>query len=89
MDTNNVMLLFIAALNALTAFFAWRTHQSSVVTQANVAKVELATNSMKDALVKATADASHAAGITAGLAQAAGDRALFEAGAKAEREDKK
>jgi hypothetical protein len=38
-------------------------------TNENVKKIEIATNSMKDALVKATAAASHAAGLAEGLTQ--------------------
>jgi hypothetical protein len=38
-------------------------------TAVNIQKIETATNSMKDALVKATADASFAAGVTQGLKQ--------------------
>lgn len=82
MDSNNIMLLFIAALNAFTALLAFRTHQ---LTQ----KVEVATNSMKDALVKATSDASHAAGMAEGIAQSAAQQAVFDAGAKSQREDQK
>ncbi len=82
MDTNNLVLLFIAAMNVVTAFLSWRTHQ---LTQ----KVEVATNSMKDALVKATGEASHAAGMVEGLAQGAAEKALFNAGVKSEQEEHK
>lgn len=54
MDPNLVILL-IAVLNAFTAFMAWRTHSLTK-------QVEIATNSMKDALVKATGDAARAEG---------------------------
>jgi hypothetical protein len=50
---NSIVLLGIAMFNALTAFIAWRTLQSSKRAEANIATVEVATNSMKDALVKA------------------------------------
>lgn len=49
-------LLTIAALNAYTAWLAYRTKQ-------DMHKVEIATNSMKDALVASTAKASHAEGM--------------------------
>jgi hypothetical protein len=62
MDGNTIALVTIAALNALTAFFAYRTHQTSIDTNKNVKIVEKATNSMKDALVASTAKASHAEG---------------------------
>lgn len=48
-------MLVIAALNAFTGFLAWRTHTLTK-------QIEVATNSMKDALVKSTGDASYAAG---------------------------
>ncbi len=61
----NLTLLLVAVLNAFTAYMAWRTH--------NLTKqVEVATNSMKDALVKATGEASHAAGLAEG--KASGER---------------
>ena len=56
---NDWVLLTVAALNLITAFMAWRTHQLT-------RQVELATNSMKDALVKATGEAAHAAGVEQG-----------------------
>lgn len=51
----NIVLLSIAALNTITAILAYRTHTLTK-------QVEVATNSMKDALILATAEASHAAG---------------------------
>lgn len=50
-----IMWLLIAALNAFTAWTALRT-------KLDMHKVEIATNSMKDALVAATATAAHATG---------------------------
>ena len=61
----NLTLLGIAILNAFTAFMSWRTH-------ALTKQVEIASNSMKDALVKATGEASHAAGLAEG--KASGER---------------
>lgn len=87
-DINGVILGLIAFFNLVTAVLAYKTHQSAVATQTNMAIVEKATNSMKDALVKATGEAAHAAGMTEGLAQAAGDKALFDAGAKSVQENK-
>jgi hypothetical protein len=87
-DINGVILGLIAFFNLITAFLAYRTHQAALNTQANMAKVEIATNSMKDQLVKATGEAAHAAGMSEGLAQSASDRALFEAGAKSTQENK-
>jgi len=63
---SNVTLLLIAFFNLLTAWLAWKTHKATKLTQANVQKIETATNSMKDALVKATGEASHAAGVVEG-----------------------
>lgn len=59
----NLILLAIAGLNSFTALMAWHTHKLT-------RQVEIATNSMKDALVKATGEASHAAGKVEGLAEA-------------------
>lgn len=56
-EFNNLILLGIAALNCLGVYLAYRTKQDMM-------KVEIATNSMKDALVKSTAEASFAAGST-------------------------
>jgi hypothetical protein len=80
-EANNILLFLIAVLNAYAAFMAWRTHS---LTQT----IEISTNSMKDALVKATAEASHASGLSEGLARAASNKALFDAGAESERNDK-
>lgn len=49
-------LLIIALLNAFTAWMSYKTKQ-------DMRKVEVATNSMKDALVASTAKASHAEGM--------------------------
>lgn len=62
---NSLTLLGIAAFNALTAFLSWRALQSSKRTEANVMVVEKATNSMKDALVKAAGLAGFEEGVTA------------------------
>jgi len=61
-DFNLVLILFIAGINAYTAIITYRTNK-------NVGIVEKATNSMKDALVAATAKASLAEGTAAGLKQ--------------------
>jgi len=62
LDFNLVVILLIAAINAYTAYITRKTNK-------NVEIVERATNSMKDALVAATAKASLAEGTAAGLAQ--------------------
>lgn len=51
----NITLFAIAILNLITAWLAYRTHKLTK-------QVEIATNSMKDALVLATGEAAHAAG---------------------------
>lgn len=56
---SNLILLGIAALNAWSAYMAYKTHSLTK-------QVEVATNSMKDALVTATAKAEHASGFEAG-----------------------
>lgn len=87
-DINEVILAMIAFFNVVTAYLAYRTHQLAVATQKDMTTVEKATNSMKDALVKATGEASHAAGMVEGLAQGAAQTALFEAGVKSTQESK-
>ena len=59
---NTVGLLAIAMLNAFTAWMAWNSRK-------NIEKIEIATNSMKDALVAATDKAAHAAGREEGRAE--------------------
>lgn len=70
------LLALIAFFNAAGFYFAWRAKMVAVETQAIVGqthtiavetrelaeKTEINTNSMKDALVKATGEAAHAAG---------------------------
>jgi hypothetical protein len=68
-DPNIIALTLIAVMNAITAFLAYRTHMVSQSTRADVAKIEVATNSMKDALVEATGKASHAEGLAEGMKQ--------------------
>lgn len=70
-DINNLILLLIAAAQAFTAVMVFLnrkdTKLQAELTKANsenIQKIELATNSMKDALVKRTAEASFAEGAT-------------------------
>ena len=56
-------LLGIAIMNAVTAFLAWRTHESAKRAEVNIATVEKATNSMKDALVAAAGRAGFQQGV--------------------------
>ncbi len=59
---NTWSLLVIAGINLAIAVLTWRTHKLATRTNENIATVERATNSMKDALVAATAKASFAEG---------------------------
>ena len=61
----------------LTAFavlgncvLSWRNSRKIDASNENVKKIELATNHMKDALVAATAKASHAEGLAEGKREA-------------------
>lgn len=62
-EYNLIIILFIAALNAFTA---WTTMQS----KKTIIDLEKNTNSIKDALMAATAKSSRREGMDAGLAQA-------------------
>jgi hypothetical protein len=73
LDLNTVVLLIVAAMNLYSVIIAKRTNT-------NVALVEKATNSMKDALVAATATASHAEGREEGRTEAAATAATLAAG---------
>src|SRR5260221_8932500 len=61
-DFNTMIMIIVAMVNT---YVAWVTNR----TRKEVKIVEKATNSMKDALVAATAKASLAEGTAAGLAQ--------------------
>lgn len=76
----NTTLLLIAIFNCITAILSWRTHAATKKTQENVQKIETATNSMKDALVKSTAEASHAAGMEEGRVAGEAAAATFAKG---------
>jgi hypothetical protein len=73
LDFNTVALLIIALINVVTAFLAARTH---ALTQ----KVEVATNSMKDALVRTTRSEAHAAGVEEGRLAGVAKAATLEEG---------
>jgi len=55
MTEDHMVIILIALINAISAFFSFRAHQLSQ-------KIEVSMNSMKDKLVQTTADASFAAG---------------------------
>lgn len=69
-----LILLIIALLNAYTA---WATMQN----KQDIRKIELATNSMKDALVAATDKSAHAAGREEGRQEGAATAAVLARGA--------
>lgn len=58
----NLTLLGIAMLNAFTAVMAYLARRDAKETKVLAKQVEVATNSMKDALVRTTGEAAHAAG---------------------------
>lgn len=77
---NTGVWVVIAMVNLITGYLAYRTHITAVQTNANVATIERATNSMKDALVASTAKASYAEGQAVGrLAQREDAAAAAEA----------
>jgi len=68
MDWNLIGLLMIAICNAATAFMTWRHGILLATTSRDINLIEKATNSMKDELVKSTAEAAHAIGELKGRA---------------------
>lgn len=67
MDPGSLALLVgLLANAAAVAFVGLRSSRGLTEIKLNVEKIELATNSMKDALVKATGEAAHAAGLKEG-----------------------
>lgn len=58
----NLVLLGIALLNVVTALVTWRTHLVVLPAISKITQLEKNTNSIKDALVKVTGEAAHAAG---------------------------
>lgn len=63
MDTLNLVLVLLAALvNLATAYMVLQLRKVVLDAASNISKVELATNSMKDALVEAVSRASLAEG---------------------------
>ena len=67
-----VWLGFIGLAN--TALVGWLAYQQKHMSS-NIQKIETATNSMKDALVKATAEASHLEGVATEKARAKAETA--------------
>ena len=59
---SNWILLAVAAMNVITTWLAWKTHRLT-------RQVEVATNSMKDALVRKTGEAAFLSGKSEGLAE--------------------
>jgi hypothetical protein len=55
MDAHTIGLIVLALVQLATAALVW-------INKHDIRKIEIATNSMKDALVAATAKASHAEG---------------------------
>lgn len=63
---NNIVLAIIAIANAITAYMAYHNHTAIAAVREDVKTVELATNSMKDALVKSAGELGMAQGFEAG-----------------------
>ncbi len=89
---NNIVLAIIALANALTAILTYRNHNAIKDVKVDVATIEKATNSMKDALVKASGIAGEAKGYEAGrlAGQATSDhQAALDRTSEATERDKK
>lgn len=65
MDVHTQLAITSITTGVSTVLVAWIAYKTAMLGRA-VEKVHLATNSMKDALVEATAKASRAEGVTAG-----------------------
>lgn len=65
-DINTFMLTLMAVAQAFTAFWVYMNGKRSKLNAENIEKIEKATNSMKDALVKTTGEAEKAKGILEG-----------------------
>ena len=70
--SEKLLLAIIGLVN--TCIVAWLALHQSKLAQ-NIQKIETATNSMKDALVKSTAEASHLEGMAAERARAKAETA--------------
>jgi hypothetical protein len=68
-NLGGIAQLITALVLAFNVWQTWRNGQKSNRIAANVQVIEKATNSMKDALVKATGEAALAKGTAAGLEQ--------------------
>lgn len=86
-DHNVVNLLNTIALLGI-AFLTYRTHSLTKETKDVAVKTEVNTNSMREALVKSTAVASHAEGKVEGLAEAAVKAATLAEGQLAAQKQK-
>ncbi len=89
---NNIVLAIIAISNAITAYLAYRNHNAIAGVKADVKTIELATNSMKDALVLASGKVGEAKGYEAGrlAGQATSDhQAALDRTSEATERDKK
>lgn len=86
---NNLILLLISVITAWTAYQTRQTKLAAVETLDLSKKTELNTNSMKDALVKATAESSHAAGANEERIKGEAKAALVAQGALQQAELKK
>jgi hypothetical protein len=65
--------IIIAGLQTITALLVWKGQRLQAEVSTNIQKIEASTNSMKDALVKATGDAAFSKGISVGLTAKAVD----------------
>ena len=70
--SEKVLLALIGLVN--TCIIAWIALHQTKLAQ-NIQKIETATNSMKDALVQSTREASHLEGVAAERARAQAERA--------------
>jgi len=91
LDPNVIIWLIIAIIQILpvtvSAVYSVRAHMSAKRTEALGRQIEVATNSMKDALVKATGDAKLAEGRELGRQEGASTAATLAQGRLSEKEE--
>ncbi len=86
LDPPTILALSTLATSLTAAVVALVTLARQGTMKENIQKIEVATNSMKDQLVKATASASHAEGKAEGRAENLAEKAVGALAVKADKD---